>query len=134
MDERTWLARQASGNPLFPYTWIAEYHGAPFGLGSGGRLKQFDVDGYHTSFDIHRARLKRLLILNHPLSPIDLPVPFDRPPDEIIMKARVDLDMELGSKEIVARRVSCFFGYRYGADKFLLEIDDEGNLHKTNKD
>lgn len=133
MDDRTWLARMASGNPLHPYTWVAEYQDAAFGFGPpGGRLKQFDVDGYHTSRHIDRVRLKRLLILNHPRSPIDLPVPHG-PPDEVVMRARVDLEMDLGGT-IVGRKVSCFFGYKYGEDQFLLEIDDEGKLHKTNKD
>ena len=133
MDDATWRRRMASGNPLYPYTWVAEYHPAFLGLGPSGRLKQFDVDGYHTSLDIQKARLMRLLIMNHPLSPIELPVPFDRPPDEIVMKARVDLEMDLGGK-VVGRKVSRIFGYRYGEDKYLLEIDDEGMLYKTNKD
>ena len=125
MDAVMWEARKMSGNPIFPYRWIARYDG-------GGELKQFDVDGYHYSHEIDRARLTELVVLGHK-SPIKIPTLWkssERPLEDVIIKAQVDIEYELGSKRVVAYKVAYHFGYQYGQDLFLVEIDDNGKVWK----
>jgi hypothetical protein len=118
-------------NPLHPYSWQANYI-------NGGRMKQFDFDGYHHAIEIDRSKIKELVILGHPDSPINLPLPYaDRAPDEIIIKAQCDIafTVELGTAEREQNvRSRCFFGFRYGNEKFLVLIDPSGKVMKTNSD
>lgn len=127
MDLTAFNKRILNRNPLHPYSWQASYKG-------GGRLKQFDFDGQHFSPEINRSRVTELVILGHPDSPITIPIPYpDRVPDEVIIKAQVSLRQTLGVPGMT-RTVRLFFGYRYGAEKFLLEIDEQGKLWKTNNE
>jgi len=111
---------------MFPYRWIARYEG-------GGELKQFDVDGYHFSREIDRGRITELIVVGHPTSPIKIPRLWkssERPLDEVVIKAQVDIEYELGTKNIVRRKVKYHFGYRYGQELFLMQIDDDGKVWK----
>ena len=126
MDLTMWEARKRSGNTIFPYRWVARYEG-------GGQLQQQDVDGYHLSRDIELQRLKELVILGHSDAPITLPVLWkwsERPLDEVVIKAQVDIEYELGTRRLVGYKVAYHFGYRYGQDLFLIEITDEGKVRK----
>lgn len=117
--------RLADPNPIAPYRWEARYAG-------GGRLRQFDVDGWHSSREIDRARIEALVILGHPASPIVLSRPYaDRIPDEVLVSAQTDLVQTLG-QGITDRHVVFFFGYRFGAEEFLVRIDAAGRLMRTN--
>lgn len=131
MDTATFNRRVLERNPLYPYAWEVRYNG-------GGRLRQFDFDRQHFSREIDIARVESLVILGHPSSPIVLELPYaDRPPDEVIIKAQVSIHETicLGApgKEM-SREVKVFFGFRYGPEKFLVEIDEAGRIWKTNKD
>jgi len=125
MDLISFQRRVSEKNPIFPYSWQANYK-------DGGRLSQFDLDGHHFSREIDCSRLTALIILGHPDSPVTLPVLYpDRLPDEVIIKAQVSLSQTLGQVGMT-RTVRYFFGFRYGDEKFLLEIDEQGKLWKTN--
>jgi hypothetical protein len=130
MELAVFQRRVAARNPLEPYSWEARYRGT-------GRLRQFDHDGYHFSHEIDRGRLAALVVLGHPDSPIVLPVPYadGRVVDHVIVKAQVSLTQQLGVAAPGAswdRAVRCFFGFRYGEERFVLEIDELGRLFKTN--
>jgi hypothetical protein len=110
---------------------VARYRG-------GGRLCQFDVDGYHKSTDIEKDRLEEIAITGpHPLAPFILPVPPGRPPDEVVLKVQVDVNMELGATKIRDRVVEFFFGYAYLVNgqrhEFFLHIDREGKVSQEKK-
>jgi hypothetical protein len=111
-------------NPIAPYRWTAEY--------DTGRLLQCDVDGWHTSRDIDRARLRALVVLGHPDSPITLPVP--RPaltPDEVLVRATTELQATHevgGTAEALSAHRWTFLGLRYGPEAWVLQIDPAGHL------
>ena len=131
LDAAAWAARLRSGNPLWPYRWVARYRG-------GGRLCQFDVDGYHKSTDIDRARLEELRVEGpHPFAPFVLPVPPGRPPDEVLLKVQIDVNMELGTNQIREHVAEFFFGYAYRVEnkrhEFLLHIDRDGRVSQEKK-
>jgi len=121
VDALAYGHRLADPNPIAPFAWEARYRG-------GGRLRQYDVDGRHTSREIDRARIESLVILGHPASPIVLPRPEpDRIPDEVLVLAQTDLVQTLG-QGITDRRVIFVFGYRYGPTRYLVTIDEAGRL------
>ena len=111
-------------NPIAPYRWEAQY--------PTGRLLQCDVDGWHTSREIDRTRLRALIVLGHPDSPITLPVP--RPavaPDEVLIRATTELQathaLDAAPGSLTAHRWT-FVGLRYGLEAWVLQIDPAGHL------
>jgi hypothetical protein len=138
MDLTNFNRRIFEQNPLYPYSWEARYEG-------GGRLRQFDFDGHHWSTEIDKTKVKALVILGHPISPIV----FEKPqhlakvsPDEVIIEAQVSLEVPAGGVQPVNRIVRCYFGYVYelkntdgtsaGPVQYLVEIDEAGRVFKTN--
>jgi hypothetical protein len=129
MSLLTHARRIANANPIHPYAWEAVYR-------AGGRLSQFGMAGTHTSRDIDRTRLERLVILGHPASPLDLAMPapappFGPPPDEVVVQAITDLSqtVELGTPERPQRDAGSwvFVGVRYGATYYVVQIDPAGH-------
>lgn len=110
-----WKKRQLSENALYPYQWVINYT-------DGSAIAQFDGLRRNTSRDIDKARVRNMIILNHPASPIVVEPPFPSPPDEVIIKCTVDMDMRLGQEPKVASWV-CKFGYRYRAEFYYLIMD-----------
>lgn len=128
--DEAWAERQKSGNPIWPYQWVAHYYG-------GGRLQQFDIDSYHKSTDIELHRLERIVVSGpHALAPFVLPVPAGSPPDRVLMKAQIDYEMDL-SGTITRRAAEHFFGFVYTVEgqphEFLLHIDRQGRVAQTKK-
>lgn len=121
MDNATWLARRASGNPIFPYQWVARYS-------DGSALSQFDVLKRHNSRDIDLSRVTELVILNHPASPLVVPAHLGRP-HEVIVKAEVEMDLIVGTNQR-NYRVTYLFGFRYGVEKYMMEINDGGAIYR----
>ena len=110
-------------NPIAPYRWEARY--------ALGRLCQLDVDGWHTSREIDRQRLRTLVVLGHPDSPISLPVPYPTAPDEILIRGTTDLHatMESGTGARSLRTARwVFVGVRYGADAWVIQLDPHGHV------
>jgi hypothetical protein len=111
-------------NPIAPYRWEAVY--------ASGRLRQCDVDGWHTSREIDRTRLRALVVLGHPDSPITLPVP--RPawtPDEVLVRATTELQAtheRVGESPALTAQRWTFVGLRYGRAAWVLQIDPGGHL------
>jgi len=129
MDLKTWKERQASGNPIYPYHWVAKYV-------DGTTISQFDGLRSRTSFDIDRQHVNELVIMRHPMSPIVVERPTGMGvPDRIIVRASVDMVTELGTPGFGPNawkyKVAYFIGYRYGTHEFLLQIDDDGRLRKA---
>lgn len=126
-------------NPVYPYAWEARYLGYDDRTPESFRLRQFDHDGAHWTREIDRARIRSLVILGHPASPIELwtpypPPPLGPPPDAVIVKAVVDHQFTVGGgngnrAHDVLRFY--FFGFRYGADDFLVGIDPTGSVFRT---
>lgn len=117
--------RRDAVNPIAPYRWEAQY--------DTGRLLQCDVDGWHTSRDIDRTRLRALVVLGHPDSPITLPVP--RPalvPDEVLVRATTELqarrELDAGPGATLTAQRWTFLGLRYGPQAWVLQIDPSGHL------
>ena len=113
--------RRAPVNPIAPYRWEARYE--------LGRLLQLDVDGWHTSREIDRQRLRTLIVHGHPDSPIQLAMPSANPPDEIIVRATTDLRATLGTGETAmtaARWV--FVGVRYAGHAWVVQLDPAGHV------
>ena len=106
-------------NPIAPYRWEARY--------ATGRLLQLDVDGWHTSREIDRGRLRSLCLYGHPASPILLPMPCPAVPvDEVLVRATTELTtQDVGS--LTAQRWT-FLGVRYGIQAWILQIDPAGHL------
>lgn len=116
--------RIANKNPLHPYSWIARYR-------DGGRLKQFDFDGYHYGHDIDLRRVQSIEICGHPNSPIFVPILDDsdgQRPDEVLLIAHNAIDMELGSNKVTYRIPYYFIGYRYGQDVVGAKILEDGKI------
>jgi hypothetical protein len=130
----THAQRIASRNPIHPYAWQAVYR-------DGGRLHQLGVAGVHTSRDVDRSRLERLVLLGHPASPIELampapPPPFGPPPAEVIVQATTDLSatMEFGTGERPVRTAGTWVWLGVGYDVigvgrryWVLQIDPHGH-------
>ena len=115
-------------NPIAPYFWEAQY--------ATGHLRQWDRDGWHTSRDIDRAQLRRLVITGHPASPIvvELPVPpppLGMAPDEVLVRATTELQatLEVGSgpPALTASRWT-FVGVRYGTQAWVCQIDPAAHV------
>lgn len=111
-------------NAIAPYTWEAEYRG-------GGRLKQFDVDGYHKSLEIDRLRIRALIIHRHPSGPIRIEVPGDQPgpPDDVRIQATTAITMGAST----GHAVTFWFGYRYGTQWYLVGIDSWGRVFTSDR-
>lgn len=105
-------------NPIAPFEWRAVYRG-------GGHLRQFDADGWHRTVDVDRARVQALEVHGHPAGVLTIPVYGGQVPDEVVVRARMELvgDPAAGFHR---RRVECHFGFRYGADETLIIIDAQG--------
>lgn len=126
MDIQTWQRRQISGNPIYPYHWIAKYI-------DGSTLSQFDALKSHTIFDIDQQRLQNMIIMGHPKSPIIVERPTGMGvPERIIVRASVNMISDSGTpgwgQKAWKYKVIYFIGYRYGKHEFLLQIDDNGAL------
>jgi hypothetical protein len=117
MTPTQFAARRASPNPLHPYRWEARYR-------DGGRLQQFDVDGYHPGRDIDQARLATLVVHGHPAGPlvIDRPERLDAPLTDVVLLARVA--MTPGGPTTAMRA----FGLAYAGQWYGLTIDDDGHV------
>lgn len=131
MDLHTWQRRKNSGNPIYPYHWVARYI-------DGTTLSQFDGLNSHTSFDIDRQRVQDIVVMGHPMSPILIERPTGMGvPDRIIVRASVDMTTPLGAKgfgpSAWVYKVTYFIGYRYGKEEFLLRIEDGGGLKKDKR-
>jgi hypothetical protein len=112
-------------NPLYPYTWEAEYS-------DGTKLKQYGTDAYHYSHEIDRHKITRLVMKGNGVE-IGIPrVYTDRVPDEIILMAQVDMQVMLGMGTIdgVDKTASVFAGFRYGREKYVLKFDPSGHVYK----
>jgi hypothetical protein len=127
-------------NPLEPYSWAAEYPPTKGGRGRPVVFKQFSAStGYHYAREIDRLRLKRLVILGHPHSPIYCnPISSLGPPDEVLIGAHNFMQMENGIIDPKSGlsgwkdKVSIpYFGFRYGADQYLTEIMPDQTVHKV---
>lgn len=115
-------------NPIWPYTWTAQY-------ADGSSLSQFSGGHYHYSHEIDKAKLDKLMILGHPDSPITLPRPYqDRLPDDIVIKAecsyQVPMGIDTGALGRVHKTAQYVIGYRYGDEYYFLRIDEHGRLSK----
>jgi hypothetical protein len=117
-------------NPIAPYRWEARY--------ATGRLCQCDVDGWHTSREIDRTRLRALVVLGHPDSPLTLPVP--RPawiPDEVLVRATTELqathELGRGGAGVLTAQRWTFVGLRYGTQAWVLQIDPAGHCVTTTR-
>jgi hypothetical protein len=129
--------RIRSNNPVEPYLWEARYQGYDDRHDRHPRrfrLRQQDFDGWHTSREIDRARLRSLVIWGHPGSPIELGLPQPPPPDgplvdEVLVQATTDLreTIEVGEQRI-EYLTWCFFGFRYGGLRHFLQIDPAGHI------
>lgn len=111
-------------NPIYPYRWEARY--------TTGRLLQLDVDGWHTSREIDRGRLRMLCLYGHPASPILLPMPRPAAPvDEVLVRATTEFQSTgiVGEApgRLTARRWT-FLGVRYGLEVWVLQIDPAEHL------
>jgi hypothetical protein len=111
-------ARHVSGNPLHPYRWEARYR-------DGGRLQQFDVDGYHPGRDIDQARLATLVVHGHPAGPlvIDRPARLDAPVTDVVLRARVSMTLPGDTRTVVRA-----FGFAHAGSWYGLTIDDDGRV------
>lgn len=121
MNKQTWQGRKLSGNPIFPYTWVARY-------ADGSTLPQLDALKIRNSRDIDLGRVTELIILNHPGSPLVVPAHLGRP-HEVIVKAEVEMTNIVGTDEW-NYLVAYFFGFRYGKEKYMMEIDDNGVVYR----
>jgi hypothetical protein len=122
MDPVAFAARlYGSDNPIAPYTWSAEYRG-------GGGLRQYDVDGRHTSLEIDRTRIAALVLHGHPAGALRLPVPDALgAPDAVIVKATTSVRLRLGGSLERAVRVTA--GFQVGAQRHVLVIEDDGRIN-----
>lgn len=136
MPLTTYERRIVHRNPIEPFMWVAEYI-------DGTQLRQFEPEGIIYSKAIDKLKLKSLWILGHRHSPIELPVPFsliERPIKDVVVKCTTDIKMPMGAAKGTYREMRWFFGYEYEAMPkypqrlYLLEIDQYGELYKTNSD
>jgi hypothetical protein len=129
MTLATHAQRIRSVNVVEPYLWEARY--------AKGRLRQKDWDGWHTSREIDRKRLRAFVIHGHPASPIEIGLPYPPWPEgpaplEVIIQATTDIreTVEVGTGETTREIVTwCFFGLRYRPDEaHILQFDPAGHL------
>lgn len=106
--------RHVEANPLYPYRWEARYR-------DGGRLQQFDVDGYHPGRDIDHARIERLVVHGHPAGPLVIERQ-DAPMTDVVLRARVTMTP---GEPISASRA---FGFAHADRWYGLTINDEGRV------
>ena len=137
VDPKQWKARQASLNPIYPYTWVAVYN-------DGTYLQQFEMDKAYNSLDIDRSKLKSLVVMNHPISPIEIVVPYPSPPTEVVIKATVGVSYKLGMQTMQKHSEKITTKYKFGFKYRLPQAEEEvylvvidlatGEVYKTNRD
>ena len=122
--------RLAIPNPIAPFTWEAE-------AWDGRLMRQFQDGRIVYTPSIERQTLALLRIYGHTAGPLELPVPFRwevRPLDEVICKCSTDMHLPTPDNSQMTYTHRWFFGYRYGTDLYLLEIDEHGEVYRTNTD
>lgn len=145
MDPKLWKERQASENAVHPYTWVAVYN-------DGTHLKQFEMNKAHNSLDIDKKKLKALVVMNHPMSPIQIVPPYSSAPTEVVIKATVALSYKIGMVDMKRHSEKASAKYKFGfkyrrpqifggasgklvEEIYLLVIDaGTGEVYKTNRD
>lgn len=124
-------------NPFWPYRWVAR-------LRNGGRVAQYDVDGYHGSDELnspvpmagaifaHGARagvtpgeVAALELHGHPAGILTVPARAD-PPMRVVIRTRTDRVLARGGRQWVRR----FLGFQYATGFVGLEVDDAGRVSR----
>lgn len=113
-------------NPLGRFSWRADLIN-PFAF-----MFQFAANGYRCARDIPRERITALVILGHPSSPIACAtIKSLGPPDEVLVGIHKSLVFETGLAHLKDELSIPYFGFRWGTDKYLLEIAPDLNLWKV---
>jgi hypothetical protein len=117
-------------NPIHPFWWEARYAG-------GGRLQQFDVDGWHRPAEIDRTRLVELVVHNHASGLLVLPArsrTAHPDPDAVVVRVSWAMIHEIRENRWSRRRTRLSFELWYGeqVDSLVLRPDGAGFLPSRN--
>lgn len=121
MNAQAWAARQQSDNPLYPYTWSAQYR--------DGEVLFQTCDGHRSHVqDLDRSRIASLTIWGHPEGPLTVQWSGPGMPEAVILQASVAV--ALGAA-VPARHVTIRAGFQGPGGFDGLLIPEQGPVARV---